>query len=61
MTVTIATAKYVLGQLLNELGPDDVTDEEAATMAAILQKAWDCKHEGVINLDLVRRHPRSRR
>ena len=43
-----------------------MTDDEADAMLAILQKAWDRKHGAVceavvIDLNLVRRHPRWKR
>lgn len=66
MTTTTTSPKYLLSEMMRILGPQDVTDDEAAAMLAILQQAWDRKHGAVfdadvIDLELVRRHPRWRR
>lgn len=65
MTST-TSPRRVVSELLQQLGPNDVTDDEAAGLLSILQQAWNRKHGAVfhadvIELDLVRKHPRWRR
>jgi hypothetical protein len=63
---TATSPKCLLSDLMQEVGPKDVTEDEAAAMLGILQQAWNRKHGAVfdgdvIDLNLVRRHPRWRR
>ena len=52
-------------EMMVTVKPDDLTDDDAAAMAAILKAAWDRKQEpiqaGVVYLDSVRSRPRPRR
>jgi len=52
--ITARSAKDRLRVMLNDLNPSDVTDEEAETMASVLQRA-ERKYAGVINIRTVRR------
>jgi len=54
--ITARSAKDRLRVMLNDLNPSDVTDEEAETMASVLQRAYERKYAGVINIRTVRRN-----
>jgi hypothetical protein len=54
MTITRPPSDRIGRLLDDDLGPTDVTDDEAEAMAAILQGASNRKHEGVIDIRSVR-------
>ncbi|MFG1934605.1 hypothetical protein ACGFK1_28795 [Mycobacterium sp. NPDC048908] len=53
--------KNKICHFLHVLHPGDITEEEAETMAAVLQRAYDRKYTGVVDISSARRSGTLRR